>query len=402
MLAVVSEAHSTSFPQAEEGQKGNNKAACTNCRQSHVACSHEMPCSRCKTLGLDDSCRYLPRKRRTDFKKRKQEIEKKKKGPMIDDSSVLPAMAEENEGLLNATLTQLFGEEYPFPLLDSNQSPTMNNWIGTSEDAVDDDDEDTNETDWISKLSKAIGEKSSAPRSDVTEHSSWPFSFGLPEITQGDSYLPFSVESSHTTGLELTTAVPVQRNTEDRLIANRTSSKTLRLLHDLKQKNDRLEQLLRNALQDIKQLKEREIHYQQQMQNYMREEQRSFQLFSLGPARDFDHPGMIPGIAMFSLLPAKRHQILQCNQTFQVLVGRSWQELSQGFTCCQMFPKRILPLLQQRFSDICNKDGPAAAEGELIIARPNGEELAIKAYSHVIFDDAGEPLYKMFYAFALQ
>jgi len=67
-----------------------------------------------------------------------------------------------------------------------------------------------------------------------------------------------------------------------------------------------------------------------------------------------------------------------------------------------MFPKRIIPLLQQRFSDICNKDGPSSAEGELIIARPTGEEIAIKAYSHVIFDDAGEPLYKMFYAFALQ
>jgi len=318
---------------------------------------------------------------------------------VVDSQSILPAM-EGDEGLLNATLTQLFGEEYPFPLLDSNQ-PTMNNWIGPSEDTLDEEEEE-NESDWISKLSKAIGEKGSTTRSDETEQPSWPFSFGLPEITQGDSYLPISLESVHTTGLELTTAVPAQRNTEDRLLANRTSSKTLRLLHDLKQKNDRLEQLLRNALQDIKQLKERELQYQQQMQNYMREEQRSFQLFSLGPARDFDHPQMMPGIAMFSVLPAKRHQILQCNQTFQTLVGRSWQELGQGFTCCQMFPKRILPLLQQRFSDICNKDGPAAAEGELIIARPTGEEIAIKAYSHVIFDDAGEPLYKMFYAFALQ
>ena len=105
----------------------------------------------------------------------------------------------------------------------------------------------------------------------------WPFSLGLPEITQGDaSFLSYSGES--TTGLELTPAVTVQRNIEDRLIANRTSSKTLRLLHDLKQKNDRLEQLLRNSLQDIKLLKERELHYQQQMQTYMREEQRSFQV----------------------------------------------------------------------------------------------------------------------------
>jgi len=85
-----------------------------------------------KTLGLDDSCRYLPRKRRTDFKKRKQEIEKKKKTSAPESQQpMLPAMGEENEGLLNATLTQLFGEEYPFPLLDSNQSqPAMDNWIG--------------------------------------------------------------------------------------------------------------------------------------------------------------------------------------------------------------------------------------------------------------------------------
>ncbi len=47
------------------------KAACSNCRSSHVACSHEIPCKRCVEHGIGDSCRYLPRKRRTNFKKRK-------------------------------------------------------------------------------------------------------------------------------------------------------------------------------------------------------------------------------------------------------------------------------------------------------------------------------------------
>lgn len=47
------------------------RAACSNCRASHVACSHEVPCRRCVEHGLEASCRYLPRKKRTNFKKRK-------------------------------------------------------------------------------------------------------------------------------------------------------------------------------------------------------------------------------------------------------------------------------------------------------------------------------------------
>ena len=94
---------------SDASRQANTKAACTNCRQSHVACSHEMPCARCKVcaikklqlfktyriamsfqnLGLDDSCRYLPRKRRTDFKKRKQEIEKKKKKKVAPEDLVV-------------------------------------------------------------------------------------------------------------------------------------------------------------------------------------------------------------------------------------------------------------------------------------------------------------------------
>ena len=49
MLAVA-QSEVASFPLPAEEQKGNSKAACTNCRQSHVACSHELPCSRCKVI----------------------------------------------------------------------------------------------------------------------------------------------------------------------------------------------------------------------------------------------------------------------------------------------------------------------------------------------------------------
>ncbi|KAJ1499058.1 hypothetical protein HMI54_012144, partial [Coelomomyces lativittatus] len=48
------------------------RAACSNCRASHVACSHEVPCRRCVEHGIGDTCKYLPRKKRTNFKKRKQ------------------------------------------------------------------------------------------------------------------------------------------------------------------------------------------------------------------------------------------------------------------------------------------------------------------------------------------
>jgi PAS domain-containing protein len=181
-----------------------------------------------------------------------------------------------------------------------------------------------------------------------------------------------------------------------------TGSKTLRLLQEMKQKNERMEQLLRKSLNDVKRLKERELMYQQQAQNFIREE-RSFQLFSLAPALDFDdHVGGMPGIAMFSLSATKNGQIIQCNQAFQTLIGRTWQELNQGISCCQLFPKRILPLLCHKFDVMASRDGPSSAEGELVIMRPSGEEVAIKAYSHVIFDEKGEALYKIFIAFALQ
>lgn len=40
------------------------KVACGNCRKAKTACSDERPCKRCLSLGLGDSCKDVPRKRR--------------------------------------------------------------------------------------------------------------------------------------------------------------------------------------------------------------------------------------------------------------------------------------------------------------------------------------------------
>jgi len=414
----------------DNAENGNSRTACTNCRQSHVACSHELPCARCVRNGIEDSCHYLPRKRRTDFKKkRRQEPEAKKQKAATEENPFIPpdttflsnsingssgealfpfASPQETESLLNATLSQLFGEEYPFPLLNTNQSQVTTELFSPSTDTIDlnikqvhDEEEEEDRkvqegpNEWICKLSKAIN------NSDGGLGWALPFDQqSLPqESAEEDPTIQFldndllSDSSQTCTSAQRTPLVQHQP-------VNAAGTKTLRLLQEMKQKNERLEQLLRMSLHDIKTLKEREQMYQQQTQHYMRESQRSFQLFTLGPARDFDQLGL-PGIAMFSLLPSQHGRIIQCNQTFQLLVGRTWQELNQGISCCQLFPKRILPLLCQKFSDMTSPNGPSSAEGELVIARPSGEEIAIKAYSHVIFGENGEPLYKVFYAFSL-
>jgi hypothetical protein len=68
---VTSPRESSSVTTASASSAAKVRAACSNCRSSHVACSHEIPCKRCVEHGLADSCQYLPRKKRTNFKKRK-------------------------------------------------------------------------------------------------------------------------------------------------------------------------------------------------------------------------------------------------------------------------------------------------------------------------------------------
>jgi len=121
------------------------RAACSNCRSSHVACSHEIPCKRCVEHGLADSCQYLPRKKRTNFKKRKMHAIKEEddddadsnsNGSLVDSEAAIkmeemrrnpPANLFEggqpDQGLWNATLHQLFGNEYAFPLVNTNIPP---------------------------------------------------------------------------------------------------------------------------------------------------------------------------------------------------------------------------------------------------------------------------------------
>jgi len=127
-------------------------------------------------------------------------LKKPKKKKTSDDSSQMDTNSsaqDENEGLLTATLTQLFGEEYPFPLLDtSNQMQPDERWMGNIEMPSDEESNDTG-GDWISKLSKAIGDKGVPSHIDGSE-SPWPLSLHIPafDIPQVDTAsLMFSLKN---------------------------------------------------------------------------------------------------------------------------------------------------------------------------------------------------------------
>jgi len=343
------------------------KAACTNCRKSHVACSHEQPCSRCVTHGLASSCSYLPRKKRTNFKKRKRDL----------DPHALPSEVSDVTAFVDAQALSLQALDHPFA-------------------------EQTN--DWLAGVLTGVQEFETAgyikdEQEDSTSGSPSELGWGLAEVS-----LPMAMESesspfsSPSNDWQISEQGQVVRKTG--LESLSISSKTFQLLSEMKEKNQRLETLLRKSLTEIKVLKERErLYEQQQMVGLQMQRQHNFKLFSLAPAKDFNHIG-VPAIACFSLTEIRRGYLIQCNEAFRELVGRPWQELFDGFSCTQLFPKRFLPVLCQHFKALTSSEG-SLFEGELSILRGNGDEMSIKAYTHIIFDNLGQPLYKMFYAFAL-
>jgi hypothetical protein len=220
------------------------------------------------------------------------------------------------------------------------------------------------------------------------------------------------------------------------------SSRTVNILQEMKAKNDRLERLLRSALDDIKELKQREKLREQHnitMQSLV-------QLQNIGPADEFRKG--VPALAMFALSEERHGAVLQANETFRDLVGYSFDQLATpGFTCCQLFPERFKSKLCKDYKDImvhatrslarsltlllpalcvrsvlhescsCHHLTPNAlscccandhqsglkssGQDDLVIRRGDLQEVPVRAFYHVIYDDVGRPLYKMFYAFPL-
>ena len=125
------------------------------------------------------------------------------------------------------------------------------------------------------------------------------------------------------------------------------SSRTVNILQEMKAKNDRLERLLRSALDDIKELKQREKLREQHnitMQSLV-------QLQNIGPADEFRKG--VPALAMFALSEERHGAVLQANETFRDLVGSSFDQLATpGFTCCQLFPERFKSKLSKDYKDI--------------------------------------------------
>jgi len=174
-----------------------------------------------------------------------------------------------------------------------------------------------------------------------------------------------------------------------------TSLKTVRLLQEMRAKNERLERLLRSALNDVKELKEKEALALSQGNEVLPFNQ--FKMHSLSASQ---WPRVIPAVAMISISDERPGEIVQCNETFKQLVGRSWEELMTGFTCCKLFPQRLLAPLLEEFHAM-RAGLITSSERDLPILRSDGEEIQCRAWYNVISDKQNKPIYKMFYAVPL-
>lgn len=441
---VTSPRESSSVTAASASSAAKVRAACSNCRSSHVACSHEIPCKRCVEHGLADSCQYLPRKKRTNFKKRKmhsikdeeEDDDSNSNGSLVDNDAAIkmeemrrnpPANLFEggqpDQGLWNATLHQLFGNEYAFPLVNTNippqsqpkdyglpllpssTSPYTVESPQSSPFAVEADNT------WLSQLigdsSPSSTSSSSAPTSPAEESQrnsaqSSPDTQQLGIMSQR-SWLKNSggmmqLAPMPTVGHSRVSQPPMIKPPSPAvapLSPGSVSSRTVNILQEMKAKNDRLERLLRSALDDIKELKQREKLREQHnitMQSLV-------QLQNIGPADEFRKG--VPALAMFALSEERHGAVLQANETFRDLVGYSFDQLATpGFTCCQLFPERFKSKLCKDYKDIMS-GLKSSGQDDLVIRRGDLQEVPVRAFYHVIYDDVGRPLYKMFYAFPL-
>lgn len=103
-------------------------------------------------------------------------------------------------------------------------------------------------------------------------------------------------------------------------------------------------------------------------------------------------------------------------------MGYSFEHLaSPGFTCCKLFPERFKAKLCKDYEAIMvhtqsdpllvacpaadttphQSGSKSSGQDDLVILRGDGREVPVRAFYHIIYDDVGRPLYKMFYAFPL-
>jgi PAS domain-containing protein len=330
-----------------------------------------------------------------------------------------------DQGLWNATLHQLFGNEYAFPLVNTNVPPQSQPKdyglpllpSSVSPYTVESPESSPFDADnnWLSQL---IGDSSPATSSSPTspaEESQRSSGFSSPDTSlvhnsvmqQQRSWLKNSggmmqlgamPTVGHSGVARMTPQAPAIKPPSPALAPlspGSVSSRTVNILQEMKAKNDRLERLLRNALDDIKELKHRE----QLREQHNITMQSLVQLQNIGPADEFRKG--VPALAMFALSEERHGAILQANETFRNLVGYSFEHLaSPGFTCCKLFPERFKNKLCKDYQAIMS-GAKSSGQDDLVIMRGDAKEVPVRAFYHIIYDDVGRPLYKMFYAFPL-
>lgn len=385
----------TTQQQAEASLSSMKKvrAACSNCRQSHVACSHELPCRRCVEHGIEATCRYIPRKKRTNFKKRKgpdEEVEDNDSSPLASVNTIPPNSRDIQ--ILPSALSLPDHNSIPTNALVSVKSPEsdyspLTHLLTTPNDllpfsflggpsVLNSSTLNTN----IQLIENMLSNESSTTTTPEFDDASWLNQI----ISEADSSSPSTTPPL--SPLELKNW-PTTTGT--------TASRAFILLQEMKAKNERLERLLSLALNDIKELKR-----QQALTEETNKQLQSFKLHNLSSSTDFNQRGM-PAIAMFSLSGVRHGAILQSNEAFRSLVGYSWEDLMKpGFTCCKLFPERFKLKLGKDYQAIMAGE-VSSGQDDLAILRGDGIEVPVRAFYHIIFNDMGVPLYKMFYAFPL-
>lgn len=139
------------------------KLACSNCRMSHLACSHETPCSRCVEKGMADSCVFIPKRRRRTYqqieedKRKEREKEKKKRAR----EKKKPASAKEAVAESKAERAASDDEEYEAMNVDAPEEKSradgdadksVDEPIKTKSEAVDDINDEGSEEEALAQL----------------------------------------------------------------------------------------------------------------------------------------------------------------------------------------------------------------------------------------------------------
>jgi len=149
-------------------------------------------------------------------------------------------------------------------------------------------------------------------------------------------------------------------------------------LLEMKQKNEHLELLLSNVLDELRGLKREREPFHQQMAN-------------VGGLRDLplDSKGM-PAVAMFSL-KGRACEIIQCNDVLTSIVSSDEKELTQRWHMCDALSAQILSQSAQVFWTKWKTKRWHLIRNTSLCA----DEMArvrVFAFFHVVFDETGAPV----------